>query len=140
MSHAARDGVRVTASTSEVSSDTTIVNANARKNTPATPVRNASGRNTTTGVNVEPISAYRISPMASWMPCKRGPPEATRTHIASTTMMALSMINPIAAAMPPNVIMLKLMLASFIATIVISTETGMVTMAVQTLPQFFRKK
>ena len=56
MNHAASDGVSVSARTSDVSSDTTIVNASARKNTPAMPDKNASGMNTTTGVSVEPIS------------------------------------------------------------------------------------
>ena len=54
--------------------------------------------------------------------------------------MALSITSPMDAAMPPSVIMLKLMLASFMATSVIKTVIGMVTMAVHTLPQFFRKK
>ena len=44
------------------------------------------------------------------------------------------------AAMPPSVIMLKLIFASFIATSVSSTVIGIVTTAVQTLPQFFKKK
>jgi hypothetical protein len=78
--------------------------------------------------------------MASWIPASRGRPAAIFTHIASTTMMALSITSPMDAAMPPSVIMLKLMCASFMATNVISTVMGMVTMAVHTLPQFFRKK
>ena len=64
MNQAANDGVSVTASTSEVSSDTTIVSARARKKTPVIPSRNASGMNTTTGVSVEPTSGRKISPMA----------------------------------------------------------------------------
>ena len=50
MIHDASDGVSDTASTSDVSSDTVIVIASARKKTPGTPSRNASGMNTTTGV------------------------------------------------------------------------------------------
>ena len=59
MNHAASDGVSVSARTSDASSDTTIVNASARKNTPAMPVKNASGMNTTTGVSVEPMSGVK---------------------------------------------------------------------------------
>ena len=140
MNHAASDGVSVSASTSDVSSDTTIVSASARKNTPVMPDKNASGMNTTTGVSVEPISGVKISPMASWIPASRGRPAAIFTHIASTTMIALSISSPMDAAMPPSVIMLKLMPASFMAMSVIRTVIGIVTMAVHTLPQFFRKK
>ena len=56
MNHAASDGVSVSARTSDASSDTTIVSASARKNTPVMPDKNASGMNTTTGVSVEPTS------------------------------------------------------------------------------------
>ncbi len=45
-----------------------------------------------------------------------------------------------AAAMPPSVIRLKLRPASRIATSVISTVTGMTTMAVSVVPQFFRNR
>ena len=74
------------------------------------------------------------------MPSSRGRPAAILANMASTTTMASSITRPMAAAMPPSVIMLKLMSTSFIATSVISTVMGIATMAVSTLPQFFRKK
>ena len=73
----ARTGVKVRASTSEVSSATVIVSASERKNAPVTPVSSASGRKTTTGVTVEPMIGIVISETAFWTatlfdsPCKR---------------------------------------------------------------------
>ena len=61
INQAASDGVRVTASTSEVSSETTIVSASARKKTPVIPLRNANGMNTTTGVSVEATNGRKMS-------------------------------------------------------------------------------
>ena len=57
MSSALTIGVHVTASTNDNSSAITIVSANSRKNTPATPSKKVSGINTTTGVKVLPTSA-----------------------------------------------------------------------------------
>ena len=62
--HKARPGVQVTASSREVSSETVMVIASARKKLPVTPVTTTSGRNTTTGVIVEKTSGREIS-------CKR---------------------------------------------------------------------
>ena len=52
------------ASTSDVNSATAIVSARERKKTPVTPVSSVSGRNTTTGVTVEPIIGMVISETA----------------------------------------------------------------------------
>src|SRR5712664_59297 len=48
-------GVHVSAKNSDVSRDTVMVTASARKKVPVTPVVEMSGRNTTMGVIVEPI-------------------------------------------------------------------------------------
>ena len=66
-----RVGVQVSARASEVSSETVIVTASARKNTPVTPVMAISGMKTTTGVMVEPISGTVISFSALWMASSR---------------------------------------------------------------------
>ena len=50
------------------------------------------------------------------------------------------MIRPMAAAMPPKVIRLKVSLVPSITTTVARTETGITTMAVNTLPQFLRNR
>src|SRR5256885_11861718 len=50
----ASTGVKNNARTSDVRRATAIVSASERKKTPVTPVRSDSGRNTTTGVIVEP--------------------------------------------------------------------------------------
>src|ERR1041384_5844573 len=68
--HAARDGVSVTAKASDARSDTTIVTASARKKTPGTPSRKASGTKTITGPIVDPTSGFRIP--------RTGPPTARR--------------------------------------------------------------
>ena len=52
-------GVQVTASASDVSSETLMVTASARKKTPVTPVITISGMKTTTGVMVEPMQRNR---------------------------------------------------------------------------------
>ena len=51
----------MSASTSEVSSAAVMVMASARKKLPVTPLTETSGRKTTTGVMVEPISGVVIS-------------------------------------------------------------------------------
>src|SRR5205085_565106 len=48
-------GVHVNARNSEVKRETVMVTASARKKEPVTPVVEINGRNTTTGVTVEPI-------------------------------------------------------------------------------------
>ena len=73
-------------------------------------------------------------------PPASGRPEAIFTHIASTTTIASSITNPIDAAMPPSVIMLKLTPASFMVTSVINTVIGIVMIAVQTLPQSLQEE
>ena len=47
-----------------MNNDTDIVTASARKNVPVTPAMEISGKNTTTGVIVEPINGLVISPNA----------------------------------------------------------------------------
>ena len=56
-----RPGVHVSASTSDVISEAAMVMASARKKLPVTPVTATSGRNTTTGVMVDPTSGTVIS-------------------------------------------------------------------------------
>ncbi len=138
VSHAASDGVSVTASTSEVSSETTIVSASARKNTPVMPRRNASGMNTTTGVSVDPTSGRKISPMPATTASARLTPRVRRVWIASTTTMASSITRPIAAAIPPSVIRLNVRPVSFIDTSVMSTVTGMTVVATSVVSQLLR--
>ena len=60
--------------------------------------------------------------------------------MTSTTTMASSITRPIAAAMPPSVIRLNVRPASFIATSVRSTVTGMTAIATSVVRQRLRKK
>ena len=84
--------MKLSASTSEMSSAIDIVSANGRKNAPATPLSSASGSSTATGVNVEPTSARVISfsAAATSIGCVR---IACRCTFSITTM-ASSRIEP----------------------------------------------
>ena len=78
--------------------------------------RNVSGIKTTTGVSVEPTSGMEdISPTPSLN--SLGSLDKTRGYLShdmdSTTTIASSITSPIAAAIPPRVIMLKLSPAQF---------------------------
>ncbi len=138
MIQAASDGVSVIASTRDISSDTVIVIARARKKTPGTPSKNASGMKTTTGVRVDPVSGRKISPTAVWTALRRSMPVAIFVWIASTTTIASSMTRPMALAMPPRVIRLKVMLSMRIASSVTRTVTGMTTIATRVEPRSLR--
>ena len=140
MNQPAKAGVRVSASNREVSKAETIVSASARKKTPVRPSRKASGMKTTTGVSVDPTSGAMMSPRPSRMACRRSPPLRMRAWMDSTTTMASSMTKPIAAAMPPRVMRLKLIPSRCMTTRVMSTATGMTVTAVSVVPQLRRKR
>ena len=86
--------------------------ASARKKTPVTPVIEISGRNTTIGVMVEPISGTRISRSALRIASARVWPASRCITMFSTTTIASSITSPTAAASPPSVIRLKVSLPS----------------------------
>ncbi len=103
------------ASAKEVSSETLMAMARARKNVPVTPVMEIKGRNTTIGVSVEPISGT-VSSLRALLVASSGPSPPSRCRtMFSTTTMASSITNPPAAASPPSVIMLKLWPSTFMA-------------------------
>ena len=87
-----------------------MVTASALKKPPVTPVRKASGANTTTVLVVEPISGRAISPAAANM-LAPGAPSSRSCNLrirCSSMTTASSTTRPTAAARPPRVIMLKL--------------------------------
>ena len=89
-------------------SETLMATARARKKVPVTPVIEISGRNTTMGVSVEPISGT-VSSLSALLVASSGPSPPSRCRtMFSTTTMASSITSPPAAASPPSVIMLKL--------------------------------
>ena len=95
---------------SETTSAATIVIANALKNSPVTPLMNASGRNTTIVALVDPRRGMPISAAASSKACGvRAAFSCIRRIICSSMTTASSTTRPTAAAIPPSVIMLKLM-------------------------------
>jgi hypothetical protein len=88
--------------------DATVSDSGPKK-PPVTPPRKASGTKTTTVAALEPAKGLLNSAAAANTPpfvplvCR------TRRTICSIMTIASSMIRPAAAAMPPRVMMLKLM-------------------------------
>ena len=98
------------AKSNETTSAATIVTASALKNSPVTPLMNASGRNTTIVALVDPRRGTPISAAASSNACGvRTAFCCIRRIICSSITTASSTTRPTAAAIPPSVIMLKLM-------------------------------
>ena len=87
-------GVHDSARSSEVKRETVMVTASARKKLPVTPVMEMSGRKTTIGVMVEPISGMVSSRSALWMAWKRLWPASRCNTMFSSTTMASSMTKP----------------------------------------------
>ena len=116
--------VQTSARTSDVSSDTLMAIASALKNVPVTPVIVMSGRNTTIGVSVEPISGTVSSLSALAVACSGPSPLSRCSTMFSTTTILSSITRPTAAARPPSVIRLKLWPSIFIAMNVTTIVTG----------------
>ncbi len=134
-------GVKVRASSSEVSSATVMVMASARKKLPVTPVTAMSGRKTTTGVMVEPMSGTRdlVQRLAHGVDARLRRRRDGATMF-STTTMASSMTRPMAAARPPSVIRLKLWPMIQRKRTVTATVTGMTRPAISEERQSRRKR
>ena len=112
-----------------------MVMASARKNVPVTPVIEISGRNTTIGVSVEPISGT-VSSFSALLVASSGPSPPSRcSTMFSTTTMASSITSPPAAASPPSVIMLKLWPRIFMAMNVTKMATGITRPVISAVPQ-----
>ncbi len=107
-----------------MSSDTLIAIASALKNVPVTPVMVMSGRKTTIGVNVDPISGTASSFSALAVAASGPSPPSRCSTMFSTTTIASSMTRPTAAARPPSVIRLKLCPSIFITMNVTTIVTG----------------
>jgi hypothetical protein len=114
--------------------------ASALKNAPVTPVIETSGRKTTIGVIVEPISGTRISAMALRIACARSWPASRCITMFSTTTMASSMTRPTAAARPPSVIRLKLSPRARSTIKVIASVAGITRPATSEVPQSRRNR
>ena len=87
-----------------------IVKDSALKNAPATPERNASGVKMIMVAADEPARGL-VNSLAALNTRERGSPSRmprTRRTMCSTMTIASSMIRPTPAAMPPSVMMLKL--------------------------------
>ncbi len=131
--------VHTSASTSDDSSATLMAIASALKNDPVTPVIVMSGRKTTIGVSVDPISGTVISLSALAVACSGPSPLSRWSTIFSTTTILSSITSPTAAARPPSVIRLKLCPSTFIAMNVTTIVTGTTSPVMTAVPQSRRK-
>ena len=102
-----------------------MVSDKALKNSPVSPLRNASGMKMITVASDEPASglvkAAASRNTASALPCRVMRMRRTR---CSTITMASSMISPTAAAMPPRVMILNVMPSSLSVSTVASRTVG----------------
>ena len=131
--------VQTSARTSDVSSETLIAIASALKKVPVTPVIVMSGRNTTMGVSVDPISGTVSSLSALAVACSGPSPLSRCSTMFSTTTILSSITRPTAAARPPSVIRLKLWPSIFIAMNVMTIVTGTTSPVITAVPQSRRK-
>ncbi len=117
----------------------TRARARARKNTAVMPPRKIRGTKTMMGLRVEPMRAG----VSSWIALRaasRGVWPIDRcTAMFSTMTIASSITTPTEAAMPPRVMMLKLMLKSFMKTMATRVEIGITSAATTVVRQLFRK-
>ncbi len=112
----------------------------ALKKAPVTPVRKASGRKITTVADDDPINGRRNSETArSIVSRPLSAASARRRSICSIMTMASSMIRPMAAAMPPRVMMLKLWPISFRIRVVPASTAGTAITAARVTFQSLRK-
>ncbi len=107
----------------------------ALKNAPVTPERKASGANTTM-VTLDETTSGRVSPAAA----RRLPPAAPRSaSMCSIITIASSMISPTAAAIPPSVMMLKLIPRTPSRSEVAASTPGTARSAISVTRQLRRK-
>ena len=122
----------------EITRAAAIVSARYLKKAPVTPVRKASGRKMMIVARLEPKSGAKNSRAAgNTVACARsslGTP--ARRAMCSTITMTSSIKRPIAAAMPPRVMMLKLMPSTESSSMVISTDSGTTVIATSMTRQF----
>ena len=108
------------------------VKASARKKKPGMPLKNASGRKTTTLAAVEAISARRMRAVPS-----RTVPRRT---IASITTITSSITRPTATAKPPTVIKLSESPASEIASTESIIAKGTIKAAISVMARLRKKR
>src|ERR1019366_7349100 len=104
------------------------------------PLVSVSGKNTTTGVIVEPMSGVVISFSALRTASDRFSPASRCITMFSTTTMASSITSPMAAARPPSVIRLKLWPMPQSTRMVTAMVTGMTRPATSDDVQSRRKR
>ncbi len=121
-----------------------MVTDSALEKAPVTPSRKLSGRNTIRVARLEPVSGVmnsRAAGMTAWAPAtppsERGAP--ARRAMCSIMTITSSISRPTAAAMPPMVMMLKLMPATLSTSTVAASVAGTTRMAIRVTRQLLRK-
>jgi hypothetical protein len=103
------NGMKDRDSTRETSRLTAMVRERDLKKAPVTPVRKTSGAKTTIVLSEDPRIGGKISVTETWTASDAAVFLRARWRMMfSTTTMASSMMSPMAAAIPPRVMMLKL--------------------------------
>ena len=137
----ASNGTAIHETKNETTSPEAIVTASALKNAPATPERKASGTKITIVEADDPASGRVNSAAARSTRPSYGPsPRRSRRITCSTITIASSMISPTAAAMPPRVMMLKLMSIARSSSTVEASTTGTVSAAITVTRRFRRNR
>ncbi|MCY1175940.1 hypothetical protein D9M73_161980 [compost metagenome] len=127
----------------EIASAAAIVSDSALEKAPVTPVRKDKGTNTISVARLEPVSGARNSRAAGMTAASpRGVPSApvapARRAICSTITMTSSISRPTAAAMPPSVMMLKLMPSTLSTSTVAASVAGTTIAAISVTRQLRR--
>ncbi len=106
----------------------------ALENAPVTPLRKPSGRNTISVARLDPVSGCMNSRAAGSTACcpatPSGPSAPARRAMCSTMTITSSISRPTAAAMPPNVMMLKLIPSRLSSSTEVASVAGTTRMAI----------
>ena len=141
-SHSVTSGTTTQATKKEITRLAAMVRDSALKKAPVTPERNARGAKMMT-VDVEEPASGRVNSEAAWITrsCQwRSSVSRSRRIMCSTITMASSMMSPTAAAMPPRVMMLKLMWRSLSRSTVTASTAGTVIAAMSMIRALRRKR
>ena len=130
----------VNASPREISTAHVSVVASAAKNWPTTPVRRPRGRKTTTVVMVDVVTGHTSSATASRMATCRSAPVARCRAMFSVITTASSITRPIAMAMAPSVIRLKVWPRARMAATVMMRVRGMLVALMAVMRPWRRKR
>ena len=135
-----RAGLRESAFTELISTDTTMVTANCWYNRPVMPAMVATGTNTATITSVVAITGAVTSFMAAVVACAAFMPFSMFTCTASTTTMASSTTMPMASTRPSRLSTLMLKPSIGNSMKAPTSETGMASVGIRVARQSWMKR